>query len=139
MSVIFSKACEAALRALIEMARQPNQRFWSVLKLAEEVDVLAQYLAKIFQSLAREGILISSRGRWGGFAFAKSPDQIKLINIVETADGLDVTAKCALGLPECSNESPCPFHTQWGQIRELLVEALNSQTIAHLSQNHLTS
>lgn len=134
MPILFSRACEYALWALAEMARYPGQKFWSVFKLANHLNVPAPFLAKTFQLLVKRGILISSKGRIGGYTFAKSPDKIPLIKVIEAIDDLELVQNCALGLPQCSDTNPCPFHPYWGKAREIIVEALNNETIAQLAQ-----
>jgi len=69
MPVIFSRACEYALRGLVEMARHPEKQFWKIQELAEQAETPAPFLAKTFQSLVKAGILNSSKGRQGGFSF----------------------------------------------------------------------
>jgi Rrf2 family protein len=130
MPVLFSRACEYALRALFEMARHPKQEFWTIQELADRTDTPAPFLAKTFQSLVKGEILISNKGRHGGFAFARAPQKISLIKIVEMIDGPALAYNCALGLPTCSNDEPCPFHAHWKAIRDSITNALQHQTLA---------
>jgi Rrf2 family protein len=129
MPVLFSRACEYALRALFEMARRPEQESWTVQELASRTDTPAPFLAKTFQSLVKGEILISTKGRRGGFAFARSPQKISLMEIVELIDGPALAHNCALGLPTCSNNDPCPFHAQWKTIRDSIEAALQHQNL----------
>ncbi len=131
MPVLFSRACEYALRALFEMARHSEQEFWTVQELAQRTGTPAPFLAKTFQALVKGEILVSVKGRRGGFAFARAPQKISLIEIVELIDGSALASNCALGLQECSDEDPCPFHANWKGIREAITHALRHQTIGH--------
>jgi len=130
MPVLFSRACEYALRALFEMARHPEQESWTIQELASRTDTPAPFLAKTFQSLVKGEILISTKGRRGGFAFARAPQKISLIKIVELIDGPALAYNCALGLPTCSNDAPCPFHARWKAIRDSITNALQHQMLA---------
>jgi Rrf2 family protein len=130
MPVLFSRACEYALRGLFEMARHPEQEYWTIQELASRTDTPAPFLAKTFQSLVKGEILTSIKGRHGGFAFARAPQKISLTEVVELIDGPALTYNCALGLPTCSNDEPCPFHTHWKTIRESITNALQHQTLA---------
>ena len=129
MPVLFSRACEYALRALFEMARHPEQEFWTVQELAKRTDTPAPFLAKTFQSLVKGEILFSTKGRHGGFAFARMPQKISLMEIVELIDGPALANNCALGLAECSSNAPCPFHAQWNDMRAAISNSLRSQTL----------
>lgn len=130
MSVLFSRACEYALRALFEMARHPEQDSWTVQELAQRTDTPAPFLAKTFQSLVKGNILTSMKGRRGGFAFARAPQRVSLIEIVDLIDGPDVSKNCALGLAYCSDDAPCPFHVHWKGIRTTIANALRHETLA---------
>ncbi len=134
MSVIFSRACEYAVRGLVEMARHPEKASWTVPEVAEEAGTPAPFLAKTFQQLVKGGILLSSKGRKGGFSFARPADRIFLIDIVNIIDSTALTHDCALGMPECNDENPCPFHTHWKRVRIPLIEALSQESIAHLAR-----
>ena len=67
MAVVFSRACEYALRGLIEMARNPENKFWSVQELAKRTKTPAPFLAKTFQTLVKARILNSNKGRGAAF------------------------------------------------------------------------
>ena len=134
MSVIFSRACEYAMRALIEMAKDDQETSWTVPVIAKKADAPAPFLAKTFQSLVRGGILNSMKGRKGGFSFARPANEIPLMDIVEIIDGTRLTYDCALGVPDCHDDSPCPFHVYWRKIREPLVEALTEEPGGHLGK-----
>jgi Rrf2 family protein len=129
MPVLFSRACEYALRALFEMARHPEQDSWTVQELAQSTDTPAPFLAKTFQSLVKGDILISTKGRHGGFAFARPPQRISLMEIVDLIDGPDVSKNCALGLATCNDDTPCPFHSHWKNIRASISNALLHETL----------
>ncbi len=129
MPVLFSRACEYALRALFDMARHPEQEFWSVQELAQHTDTPAPFLAKTFQALVKGNILISAKGRHGGFAFARAPQRISLMEVVDLIDGPEVSKNCALGLTHCSDDTPCPFHEHWKRIRASITNALRQETL----------
>ena len=56
--------------------------------VAEALDIPSNYLAKILNTLAREGILASERGRTGGFRLARDPEEITLLDVVEHFDDI---------------------------------------------------
>lgn len=133
MAVLFSRACEYALRGLLEMARHKEQKNWTVPEVAKRANTPAPFLAKTFQILVKGGVLNSAKGRQGGISFARPMDEIFLIDIVNLLDGTRLTHDCALGLPDCHDDKPCPFHTHWRRIRLPLIEALSQQSLANLA------
>lgn len=134
MAVVFSRACEYALRALFEMARHPEHDNWTVQELAQRVEIPAPFLAKTFQTLVKGRILISSKGRTGGFIFARKPATISLLQVVEIIDGTSLSKDCALGLPACSETNPCPFHSHWKGVREAIIDALRSESLVQVAE-----
>ena len=49
MPVIFSRACEYAIRGLIEMARHPGQENWKIQDLAERTNAPARISPRHFK------------------------------------------------------------------------------------------
>lgn len=86
--MLLGKAPEYALLAVVCIAERgidaPAIQGRQVAKLC---GLPFEYLLKILQQLTRAGVLISERGRTGGFRLAKPPDQITLRNIVEAVEG----------------------------------------------------
>ena len=118
MPLLFSRMCQYALRAILYLAKGPVDTHVNIRDMAEELNIPHHVLAKICQTLAKQGLLRSLKGPHGGFALAVEADSIKLIDIVRTVDGPDFMQECALGLEKCSEETPCPIHSQWAAIKE---------------------
>ena len=133
MSVIFSRACEYAIRGLVEMAGDSEKRNWRVHELAELTDTPSPFLAKTFQALIKAEILISQKGRKGGFRFARRPEDISVLDVVEAIDGTELAHTCALGFPKCSSENPCAIHTNWEPVRNMLIDLLATKSIRALT------
>lgn len=138
MPVLFSRACEYALRALFEMARHPEQKFWTVQELAQRTDTPAPFLAKTFQSLVKGDILISTKGRRGGFTFARPPQRISLMEIVDLIDGPEVSKNCALGLAACNDDAPCFFHAHWKSISASIANTLCRETLVQNTSTRIS-
>jgi Rrf2 family protein len=132
MPVLFSRACEYAIRGLLEMSKKDAKKSWNVQEVAAACEVPAPFLAKTLQLLVKAGILVSSKGRGGGFAFAKRPESIQLQEVVTAIDGPALFDDCVLGLPECGQENPCPFHDEWAGIRGSITEALSHRSLSAL-------
>ena len=114
--MLLSKGSKYALRAAIHLAQHMGEPQLSR-DIAQALGIPAQYLAKVLQDLARHGILRSMKGRGGGFQLALPPERLDLMTIVRAMEGEHFGEGCALGLPQCSAEDPCPLHDQWEHIR----------------------
>ena len=137
MTVIFSKKCEYGIQAVLYLAAQetnpivPSETISQVLKIPKE------FISKILQSLRDSGIINSVKGKSGGFQLAKSPSEIKLIDVVAAIDGLEMFNSCVLGFHECSPDAPCPVHDDWGVLRDKAYDMLSSETLNNLTEKTL--
>jgi len=75
-----------ALRALAELGRAGEGPV-PIGELARRRDIPVQFLEQLFAVLRRTGVLRSQRGVRGGYAFARAPEEITVLEIVELLDG----------------------------------------------------
>lgn len=129
MTVIFSKKCEYGLQATLYLAALSPDEIIRVDTIAYELNIPKEFVSKILQSLREHGIIESKKGKAGGFTLAKTPDKIKLIDVVEAIDGLGVFNSCVLGFPNCDPDHPCPVHNKWGRLRTDAYKMLSEETI----------
>ena len=77
-----------ALKALAELARSGGVESPVPLgDLARRRDIPVQFLEQLFATLRRAGILRSQRGVKGGYAFARDPATVTVLEVVELLDG----------------------------------------------------
>jgi len=134
MSLIFSKSCEYALQASLFLARNSDDEFALLRDISDHLNIPHHFLSKVLQTLARNDIVISSKGINGGFALARDPGEITLIEIVRAVDGDKFLEDCVLGFPGCADQSPCPVHSQWKRAKDIILVMLNKKTLADLSK-----
>lgn len=83
--MLLTRASEYALLSL-DVIRKSNSPIGSE-QLANELCIPKSFLAKILQSLAKQGILESRKGAHGGFILAKEVHQISINEIIFAAEG----------------------------------------------------
>ncbi len=132
---MFSTTCEYALRALVGLARVPNGDAVLGRDLARSAQIPANYLSKILLTLRNAGILTTARGTGGGYRLRKSPESIRLLDIVELFDGARAKPACILGGKGCTEDDPCPAHDSWRDIRAAYVDFLENTTLAGVAQS----
>jgi len=126
---MFSKSCEYAIRAVLFLASYPAGEIVGVEILAEKLQVPRHFLAKILQQLSRNRLVSSVKGRNGGFYLSESNRKESLSSIIETMEGPGVFTTCVLGLENCSNEAPCPYHHVVKPLRDNFYELLKGESI----------
>lgn len=76
-----------AIQALTELARSGNDGPVPIAELARRREIPIQFLEQLFAVLRRAGLLRSFRGVKGGYAFAREPATITVLEVVELLDG----------------------------------------------------
>jgi Rrf2 family protein len=86
--VKLSVKVEYACRVLAQLARLHGSRDLAhIEKLAKTEAIPANYLVQILSELRTGGLIISRRGKQGGYALARAPETISLFEIVTLVDG----------------------------------------------------
>ena len=130
--MIYSNACEYAIRAMTYLARNPSALHLAR-EIAEEEEIPYYFLSKILQNLARDGLLKSTKGRGGGFELAKKPESIKLYDIKVSIDGDVDLYECAVGLAKCNDRQPCPLHDTFKPLRERIKRYLKETSLSEMA------
>ncbi|MEJ7751015.1 MAG: Rrf2 family transcriptional regulator, partial [Thermoleophilaceae bacterium] len=76
-----------AVRALSELARRGSSQPVPIGEIARAREIPVQFLEGLFASLRRAGILQSQRGVKGGYLFARAPDLVTVLEVVELLEG----------------------------------------------------
>ena len=76
-----------ALQALAELGRSGSAGPVPIGELARRREIPVQFLEQLFAVLRRAGLLRSQRGVKGGYSFARAPEDITVLEIVELLDG----------------------------------------------------
>ncbi|MCE1230001.1 MAG: Rrf2 family transcriptional regulator [Firmicutes bacterium] len=92
------------------------------------------YLAKLFSTLAKAGLVMAKRGNQGGVMLARPAKNIPLSELAEVLDGAGWRSNCLLGLMECSDERGCPVHTFWSAERARIHQELSAVTLADVTE-----
>lgn len=98
-----------------------------------DTEVPATFAPQILGDLVRAGIATSKAGRDGGYRLARHPDEISLLEVVESAEGELRAERCALGDGPCRWDDVCPMHETWTAATSALRETLGRETLAALA------
>jgi Rrf2 family protein len=131
--MILSRTSQYAVQALIYMATQPADTPVLNKDIAVRLGVPAPYLTKILQSMVKGNLLVSFRGRLGGFQLREGGRDISLMQIVQLIEGATFADNCLLGLKKCSAETACPLHFRWVPVKEKIIKLLEETTLGKLA------
>lgn len=90
-----SQGVEWALHSAWILAVAPGGEPLSGQRLAEFYDLPAAYLAKILQSLVRDGVLAATSGPRGGYRLARPAEEITVLDVVDAVEGRGPLFPCA--------------------------------------------
>ena len=122
------------LRAMSEFARRFGQGPISLAEVAKNQGLSQAYLEQIAIDLRRAGLLYSKRGAQGGYFLARAPQVTTAGDVIRALEGSILPVQCVaeqLCAP-CSREDGCTARGIWEQVRDRLVETLDSITLADL-------
>jgi Rrf2 family protein len=131
-----TRAGEYAIIGLSYLAKQPADRIVMIDEISETEGVPKSFLAKIFQSLVKAGIVRSNRGAGGGFSLAKSASEITLLQILQIVEGAFALQKCVSEDPECvvstTRMSNCTLCAVFSEAQNRVNEVFARTTLADL-------
>ena len=129
---MLTQTAEHALRAVLYLARHEGTRPVSADRVADALGAPRNYLSKTLNALAREGVLVSTPGRKGGFNLAVPPGELSVARVLAVFQAPSRQTNCLLGGWPCDAEHPCAVHARWTALLEASRAPLRSSTIAEL-------
>jgi Rrf2 family protein len=129
-----SKKADYALIAMKHLAQKTGGRSsTSAREIAEQYDIPIELMAKVLQRLVRMGLLMSTQGTRGGYLLGRPSASISVADVIQAIDGpLTVTA-CSSEKNDCEQFSKCSIRDPLWQIRERIVGALGTVTLAEMA------
>jgi Rrf2 family transcriptional regulator, cysteine metabolism repressor len=111
-----------AVRALAELARTGSAGPVPIGEIARRREIPVQFLEGLFATLRRAGILQSQRGVKGGYSFARQPEDVTVLDVVEALEG-------RLGADQSTDTADV-----WTEAIDALRLKLQAITIAEVAQ-----
>jgi Rrf2 family protein len=132
-----TRATDYALRGILYLSLQPRDSLSVISEIAAEMNIPEGFLARIFQNLAKSGLIRSHRGKKGGFSLARPPAEIDMKVVIEAMEGPMHLNRCLNGFNECGRESLCPLHEVWDRIQKDAIATLEEANFEYLAKQSL--
>ncbi len=117
---------------LLNLARKAPEELVMIDDVSREESIPKSFLAKIFQSLVKSGIVKSTRGSGGGFTLAKAPNKISVLEVIEAIEGKIAFQRCQQEEPDCEHVGGCALCGLLGEAQASLKEVFSKTTLADL-------
>lgn len=139
----FSVGVEYALHCLLYMVNLQENRSVGIRDLATFQGISESYLSKVYAKLSKSGIIKSVSGVKGGYALARSADEITFWDVVEAVEGCDSFFQCAEirqnnilldknNLPDTHTKCPCLIKVVMLEAENEMKKYLSNKTLQWL-------
>ena len=117
----FSTRAGYGLRATVNLAKNyPNQK--NLQEISNEEGISLKYLEQLFRVLRKSNLIVSQKGREGGYMLFKKPKDIKVGEIIEILEGPIAPMQCAEG--KCNIKCSCASSIVWTKLQEQIKKTL---------------
>jgi Rrf2 family protein len=128
-----TRATDYAVRALTHLAMLPPSTRLTAGELAGGDPAPAARVAKILQRLVAARLLVSRRGFDGGFALARAPRDVSVLDIVVALEGPLCVNQCLDGGTRDTEPQSCRARNVWARAQAALAAELASATLEQLA------
>ena len=119
-----------ALKIMIELARNADGGFISLGDVAERQRESLKYLEASAAQLSAAGLVISARGKSGGYKLARNPEEYTVAEILLSGEGSLAPVQCIDN--GCENAETCMTLPLFKELDEVIMNFLNSKTLKDL-------
>lgn len=129
-----NQATDYGFRAVLYLAQTGHNVWTDAQTISDHEFIPIRFLLKIMPSLIRAGIIRSQRGIGGGYALARDPKNITLLDVVEAVEGPIYLNRCLEDEAYCSKRSAqvCQIHSVLAEIQDILENELDRRNFADL-------
>jgi len=130
----FSQKSVYALRAIYELAKRHGQGATSIPLIAEAQNIPPRFLENILLQLKQASIVDSLRGREGGYALARAPEQVTVGDVLRAIEGAMFPVSC-LGdktQENCPMRQDCVFIPMWREAQDAMLAVYDGTSFEDL-------
>ena len=135
---LINRDTDYAVKALLYITQKNPERI-SVSELVDELNIPRPFLRKTLQTLNRNGVLDSFKGKGGGFVLAMPPEEILLTRLIDIFQKPVKLTECIFKEKICSEVRTCPLKKRIDAIEQHVISELESITIDSLLKEDLSS
>jgi Rrf2 family protein len=125
-----TRQADYAVRAIYYLSNLESGSRASTSQIAKEQHIPPSFLAKIISQLSVAGLLHTSRGARGGVSLSREPQDITMLDVIESIDGPILLNECVADTHGCQFDKDCPMRVMWMELQDNLVTRLRGATFA---------
>ncbi|WP_131116133.1 RrF2 family transcriptional regulator [Lichenihabitans psoromatis] len=125
------------LKAMVHLAGCKPGQPELVTFIANENSISKKFLDAILGELRVAGLVVSKKGKGGGYALAKPPSEISVGEIVRILDGPLAPIDCASRkyyrrCLDCNDEATCTVRRMMMEVRDATARVLDNRSLAEM-------
>jgi Rrf2 family protein len=121
-----------ATRALLDLALHHDEEPVLLKDIARRQQISLSYLEHLVAPLIAGGIVRSTRGAKGGVSLARSPEEIRLDEVIQLLEGSIAPVECITNPGVCSRSESCVTRDVWSELKRAINGVLQSVTLQDL-------
>jgi Rrf2 family protein len=132
---MISQKAKYALRALVALCRIPPGDSLIISEISREQAIPKKFLEQILLELKRAGIVMSRRGRLGGYVLLRPAEKITFGEVLRLIDGPIAPLPCLSKIAyrkcsDCGAEENCEIRHVFARVTIATREVLDQTTLA---------
>ncbi|MCD8306970.1 MAG: Rrf2 family transcriptional regulator [Clostridia bacterium] len=122
-----------ALKLMIDLADHYGEGYISLADIAERQKESVKYLEYTASQLSSSGLIVSARGKAGGYRLSRAPEEYTAAEILLSGEGSLAPVHCLeVGAVPCENAASCVTLPLFKELDDVIMNFLNSKTLADL-------
>lgn len=122
------------VKAMVDLAIHYGDAPVSIKTISKRQNISEYYLEQLFSPLRKAGLIKSIRGAQGGYVLNKTPDEIRVSDVMYVLEGPIEIAECIDGV-ECNNVDFCATRLLWEKIKNSIDEVMYSITLQDIAND----
>ena len=128
---LITKQTDYAIRILLTMFKKEDDLF-TTSDLAKKLKISKPFVRAILQKLNKEKVVVSSKGKGGGFKMTQPPDKISIISLIEIFQGPVKLDRCLIRSDICPDIKTCILKKKLKEIGNHINEEFKILTLYSL-------
>ena len=129
-----SKKADYALIAVKHLATRQDLHACSAHEIAQEYGISGTLMAKVLQTLARQGLVAAKHGASGGYQLAKAPEQVSALEVISAIEGPVLITSCVSSHGPCYAMERCSVREPLRRVNEGILQLLSALKMSQLSE-----
>lgn len=117
---------------MIDLAQHAGDAPVPLTDVANRVHESVKYLESAMAQLSSANLVVSTRGKSGGYRLADDPQNITVAQIITAAEGSLAPVSCLTSSTPCENAPHCLTLPLWKELDDVIMNFLNGKTLAEL-------